>query len=94
MKRFTFDIKLFVTAHIKAPDEETARRWIHEALDGRSMGLAFADGGEEVDLGEAGIDGELDLVDEEESYTPSNLHGASKHTSEAQTDTYEENDNE
>lgn len=93
MKLFTFDIKLFVTAHVKAPDAETAERWVREAVDGRSMGLAFADGGEEVDLGEAGIDGELYLVDEE-AYTPSNPHGASRHTSEAQTDTYEENDDE
>lgn len=107
MKRFIFDVKMFTTVTVKAPDETTARRWVEEALNGRSMGLAFADEGAEVGLGDAGIDGELDLVEEEEIddpppeappeedwHTPSNPHGASKrtYTQQIEYDEQQEND--
>jgi hypothetical protein len=65
MTDYTFDVKLFATIHVVATDEQTARRMLKEHVDGNEANFGAWPTGAPI-LGQVGIDGEADLVPEEE----------------------------
>jgi hypothetical protein len=62
MPNYLFDVKLFATLRLDAPDTHTARRWLSEALDCAEVHCGALPSGDPL-VGEASPDGELNLVE-------------------------------
>lgn len=61
---YTFDVKLFTTLRVQAPDEQTARDMI-AALDGNAANFGAWPDGEPI-VSSIGLDGEHDLIETDE----------------------------
>jgi hypothetical protein len=59
---YEFDVKLFASVKIRAPDEATARRQLAEVLDGAELSVCHG-GVDMPDVFTASIDGALDLLE-------------------------------
>lgn len=55
MKRFTFDVKLFATITVPAPDEKTARKMLDAEVNCASCNFGAWPNGDPI-LGEASVD--------------------------------------
>jgi len=55
MPNYLFDVKLFASLRLNAPDEDTARRLLAEALDAASINAGETRDGQTI-VGEATVD--------------------------------------
>lgn len=62
MAKYTFDVKLFATVHVDAPNETAARAAIDDAVAGLVEGNRWRDKGTDLFINSASLDGEADLM--------------------------------
>ena len=67
MPNFTFDVKLFATVHVEAPDEKAARAALDEGVGDTLEGTSWLHkDGRTMFVNSASQDGEADLVEDDE----------------------------
>ena len=62
MPNYLFDVKMFASIRLDAPDEQTARQWLQECLNCATGNLGALPNSEPI-VCEISLDGELDLVE-------------------------------
>ncbi|HEY2593128.1 MAG TPA: hypothetical protein VGK33_04430 [Chloroflexota bacterium] len=67
MSSYTFDVKAFVTVHVTADDEATARLVVDDMLPGLLEGGSWhGHEGQTITINSVGLDGDHDLLEDDD----------------------------